>query len=54
MQAYGATAILYSTFELDVIADGKTTTQNGVATEVFVRRAEGWINTGWQLAPIRQ
>jgi hypothetical protein len=54
MQAYGATVILYSTFELDVFADGKTTTQNGAATEIFVRRPEGWINTGWQLAPIRQ
>ena len=52
LQAYGATAILYSTYEMDVVSDGKTQTQRGAATEVFVRRPEGWINTGWQLAPL--
>jgi ketosteroid isomerase-like protein len=52
IQAYGATAILYTTYELDLVADGKTTTQRGAATEVFVQRDGRWINTGWQLAPI--
>ena len=38
VQAYGATAILYTTYEMDLLSDGKTTTQRGVATEVFVRQ----------------
>ena len=52
VQAYGATAILYTTFEMDLVSGGKTTTQKGAATEVFVRQPDGrWLNTGWQLAP---
>src|SRR5262249_58696164 len=52
IQAYGATAVLYTTYELDVLAGGATTTRRGAATEVFVRRDGRWINTGWQLAPL--
>jgi hypothetical protein len=51
IQAYGSTAILYTTYEADVLADGKTNTMRGAATEVFVRRNGKWMNTGWQLAP---
>ena len=51
VQAYGATVILYSTYEIDMFTDGKTRTRKGAATEIFVRRPEGWVNTGWQLAP---
>ena len=54
IQAYGATAILYTTYELDILAGGKTTTERGAATEVFVQRDGKWINTGWQLAPAGQ
>lgn len=50
LQAYGNTAILYTTYEMDLFAGGKSTTTRGVATEVFVRRNGEWINTGWQLA----
>ena len=50
IQAYGATVILYTTFEMDVLEGGKTRTDRGAATEVFVRRNGRWINTGWQLA----
>jgi len=49
---YGATAILYTTYELDLLSDGKTATQRGAATEVFVQRDGKWLNTGWQLAPV--
>ena len=53
IQAYGATAILYTTYEMDVASGGQTRTERGAATEVFVRQPDGrWINTGWQLAPI--
>jgi len=51
-QRYGNTVILYTTYELDLLNGGTTTTQRGVATEVFVRQDGRWINTGWQLAPI--
>jgi len=52
-QAYGATVILYTTFEMDLLgADGKSQTEQGAATEVFVRQAGGgWSHTGWQLTP---
>jgi len=50
-QAYGSTVILYTTYELDLQADGKKTTERGAATEVFVRQGDRWLNTGWQLAP---
>jgi ketosteroid isomerase-like protein len=52
LQAYGATVIVYTTYDMDIVADGKTTTQKGAATEVFVRQADGrWLNTGWHLSP---
>ena len=51
-QAYGATVILYTIYELDRVADGKKTTERGAATEVFVRQGERWVHTGWQLAPL--
>jgi hypothetical protein len=50
-QAYGATVILYTTYDMDLLVDGKTLTQRGAATEVFVYRNGQWVNTGWQLAP---
>jgi hypothetical protein len=52
-QRYGNTVIIYTTYELDVDRGGKVTTERGKATEVFVRRAGKWLNTGWQLAPER-
>jgi ketosteroid isomerase-like protein len=51
-QAYGNTVILYTTYEMDLLAGGRTNTERGVATEVFVERDGQWINTGWQLAPL--
>jgi ketosteroid isomerase-like protein len=52
IQAYGATAIIYTSYELDVERDGATKTERGLATEVFVFQDGRWVNTGWQLAPI--
>jgi ketosteroid isomerase-like protein len=51
-QAYGNTVILYTTYELDSVSEGKTKTERGAATEVFVRQGDRWVNTGWQLAPL--
>jgi hypothetical protein len=52
LQAYGSTVILYTTYELDRSAGARTSTERGVATEIFVRRNGQWVNTGWQLAPV--
>ena len=54
IQAYGSTAIIYTTYEMDIASGGKTETQRGSATEVFVWQNGRWINTGWQLAPSSQ
>jgi len=54
MQAYGSTVILYTTYEFDLVSGGKTRTERGVATEVFVNQNGRWQNTGWQLAPLPQ
>lgn len=51
IQAYGATAIIYTSYELEVAEAGKNRVERGKATEVFVRRGSRWLNTGWQLAP---
>ena len=50
-QGYGNTVILYTSYEMDVQQGGKTRTEKGLATEVFVIRGGQWLNTGWQLAP---
>ena len=50
LQAYGNTAVLYTTYEFDLLAGGKTSTERGAATEVFVSRNGRWLNAGWQLA----
>jgi uncharacterized protein DUF4440 len=52
VQAYGSTAVLYTTYEMDLLAGGRTNTERGVATEVFVNQNGRWLNTGWQLAPL--
>jgi Domain of unknown function (DUF4440) len=50
-QAYGNTAVLYTTYEMDIrSSDGQTRTERGAGTEVFVQRDGRWLNTGWQLA----
>jgi hypothetical protein len=51
-QAYGNTVILYTSYEFDLLTGGKTNTERGVATEIFVQQNGRWLNTGWQLAPV--
>jgi ketosteroid isomerase-like protein len=51
IQVYGNTAIIYTSYELDINHGGKSRTQKGKATEVFVFRGGRWLNSGWQLAP---
>ena len=51
IQAYGNTAIIYTSYQLDLNEGGKPRTERGKATEIFVRQGDQWLNTGWQLAP---
>ena len=51
IQAYGNTVILYSSYVMGLQSGGATTTEHGMATEIFVRRNGTWVHTGWQLAP---
>jgi hypothetical protein len=51
IQVYGNTAILYTSYEMDLAAGGQSHTERGMATEVFVFNGGQWLNTGWQLAP---
>lgn len=51
IQAYGNTVILYSSYVMELQTGGATTTERGMATEIFVRRNGEWVHTGWQLAP---
>lgn len=49
VQLFGEVAILYSTYLLELEIQGKTETQTGRATEIFVRRNGAWVNPGWHL-----
>lgn len=49
IQVYGYTAIIYTKYLLELNAGGKQSTRTGRATEMFVRRQDKWLNTGWHL-----
>ena len=49
IQRYGATAILYTSYLFETSTNGKKATEQGKAVEIFVRRHQGWVNSGWQL-----
>jgi hypothetical protein len=49
IQTYGNTAIIYTSYEIDLQSGGQTQTERGMATEVFVLKDGQWLNTGWQL-----
>jgi ketosteroid isomerase-like protein len=51
IQVYGLVAIVYTTYVYELEAPGGSRqTSQGSATEVFVRRANGWVNPGWHMA----
>jgi Domain of unknown function (DUF4440) len=52
IQVYGNTALLYTSYEMDLQTGGQTRSERGMATEAFVLENGEWVNTGWQLAPI--
>jgi hypothetical protein len=49
MQIYGNTIIVYTTYRFEIEANGKRTTESGRGTEIFVRRGNELVNTGWHL-----
>jgi ketosteroid isomerase-like protein len=49
IQAYGYTAIVYSTYLYEIEAAGKRTTNTGRVTEVFVNRSGQWVNPSWHM-----
>ncbi len=49
IQAYGYTAIVYSSYVYEVEQDGKRSTNSGRVTEVFVNRNGQWVNPSWHM-----
>ena len=49
IQAYGYTAIVYSTYLYEIEVGGKRSTHTGRVTEVFVNRNGNWVNPSWHM-----
>jgi hypothetical protein len=49
LQVYGNTVIVYTTYIYEIEANGKRNTRSGRGTEIFVRRGDDLVNTGWHL-----
>jgi len=49
IQLYGDVAVLYSLYAFETDGDGGRQTASGRATEIFVRRGDGWVNPGWHM-----
>jgi len=49
LQIYGNTIIVYTSYVYEIEANGKRTETSGRGTEIFVRRGNDLVNTGWHL-----
>jgi hypothetical protein len=49
IQAYGYTAIVYSSYVYEIEIGGKRSTNTGRVTEVFVNRNGAWVNPSWHM-----
>jgi hypothetical protein len=49
IQVYGDVAFVYSSYKVTFTAGGEDVTQQGRATEVFVRKNGKWLHPGWHL-----
>ena len=49
IQAYGATAVIYSIYSYEIEIGGQRSTSTGRVTEVFVMRNGEWVNPGWHM-----
>lgn len=47
VQHFGNVAIVWSSYSLEIDADGKRSSDSGRVTEIFVWRDGHWINPGW-------
>jgi Domain of unknown function (DUF4440) len=53
IQAYGATAIIYTTYLYEVETQGKRNVSQGRATKMFVFRDKQWLHNGWHLEAMK-
>ena len=49
IQLFGDVAVVRSLYSVEYEVDGKTFTQSGRATEIFVRKKGYWEHPGWHL-----
>lgn len=49
MQVYGEVAIIYTTYVFELEHEGERSIYSGRGTEIFVRRNDMWVNSGWHL-----
>jgi hypothetical protein len=49
LQVYGDTVVIYTTYLYELEANGKRDIRRGRGTEIFVRRGNDLVNTGWHL-----
>ena len=48
-QRYGEVVILYGTYAAEIESGGKTQMSQGRLTEMFLKRGQTWVHTGWHL-----
>lgn len=53
IQVYGDTAVIYSTYVLELEQGGKRATNAGRVTEVFVNRGGQWVNPSWHMDAVK-
>lgn len=53
IQVYGPTAIIYTTYLYELEFNGQRNVSQGRATEIFVRRNNEWVNSGWHLDAVK-
>lgn len=53
IQVYGPTAIIYTTYLYELEVSGQRSVSQGRATEIFVRRNNQWVNSGWHMDTVK-
>ncbi len=53
IQVYGPTAIIYTTYLYELEFNGQRNVSQGRATEIFVRRNNEWVNSGWHMDTVK-
>ena len=47
IQRFGEVAIIWTSYVVETVENGKPVVVSGRATEIFVRRKGEWVNPGW-------